>query len=680
MNDSILANLFNCMDVTVMERLDDGSFRLLGTALDWFKRLFWEYGSRNEGLSPGKKSPFLENFLIDAENFWAAETTGRLSSGLWLETDSSGNDYALEATAVAMGRTKILLIELARDSYAERQFLIQKGRELTLNRYELETQVKERNAQLTKAVAQLSMLYDISSELNSTTDFETLLKFIIQKTKYLLNVESASIFLWDQRRGKLHLPISQGEETKSQFQPGQLDSLTPSHVANWVFNEGKPALVLDMSADERFREDINRNVELTPAIESVLCIPLRSEGKILGVLEAINKKEGEFTEDEQNLLQTMADNIAVSIEKAQLYEGLQKAEQLLRQQNARLRQSVKQKYRFENIIGNSNKIADVIKKAEQIALTDSTVLIYGETGTGKELLAHAIHQSSPRSSGSFVPINCGAIPENLLESELFGHEKGAFTGAIARRIGRFEEANGGTLLLDEIGDMSLSLQIRLLRILQEGIIQRLGRNEDIPVDIRIVAATHQDLVQLTAEGKFRKDLYYRLKVFELELPSLRERREDIPLLVNHFIKYYSEKLGKQTVSIEDAALNILYHYDYPGNIRELQHIIETAMIFLRGNAITSDVLRKELRISTKSDKELAVSDERIAIPRNNEELKSAKAEAQRRIELLFLTELLSSTRGNISEAARKAGMNRSWLAQLVSKYQLDLSRFRQGVS
>lgn len=551
-----------------------------------------------------------------------------------------------------------------------------------INRYR---QLLLANRQLEHKIAQISALYDISSKLSSTLDVEAILRSVIQKAKELLNAESVSILLWDQRRDALYLPIglSGGEKTAHQKQP---HFPIVSSVSDWVLREGRSALVRDMNTDERFSgkntgdEDTKEREASSGVIKTVLCVPLRGRERILGVLEAVNTKNGEFTADDQHLLEAMAGNITVSIEKADLYQNLQRAEALLRRQNAVLRQAVKQKYRFENIIGNSDEIISVIKKAEQVALTDSTVVIYGETGTGKELLAQAIYQNSPRAMGNFVSINCGAIPESLLESELFGHEKGAFTGAAARRIGRFEEADGGTLFLDEIGDMSLSLQVKLLRVLEEGVIQRLGSNQDIPVDVRVIVATHHNLAQLVAERGFRQDLYYRLKVFELELPPLRERRADIPLLINHFVVYYNKELNRHIVGIDVPAMNILCEYDYPGNVRELRHIIESAMVLCKGDMITLDVLPKGTRTWTTSDSNLTASEERLAIPKSNEELKAAKTEARQRaedrVERLFLTELLSSTHGKVTEAAERIGMNRSRLSQLISKHGLDLSRFR----
>jgi Nif-specific regulatory protein len=526
-----------------------------------------------------------------------------------------------------------------------------------LNRYR---KLLVANQQLEAKINSLSALYEISNELNSTIDVELLLKSIIQKASKLLNVESVSIGLGSQESNKL------------------------TGIANWVFRKGEPIMVQDINKDKRFYSDTEKNQQ--SSVSSVLCVPLRGKDEILGVIEAINKKDNEFTEDDQKILEAMADNIAVSIEKANIYKELQRVESLLRRQNAELRLSVKQKYRFDNIIGNNNGLLDIIKKSEQVAQTTSTVMILGETGTGKELLAQAIHQSSPRATNSFITINCSAIPENLLESELFGHEKGSFTGANGRRIGRFEDANGGTLFLDEVGDMPLNIQVRLLRVLQDGVIQRLGSNADIQVDVRIITATNHDLAQLVTEKKFRQDLYYRLKVFELNLPPLRERSEDIPLLIKHFIKHYNQKLDKQVLSIDDEALDVFCNYDYPGNIRELQHIIESIMILCNGTTITiKEIPEKTLALMMKSKKMTKnIEQMQTDIPANNKELKAAKAKARQvaeeQVESLFLVDLLSKTDGNVSEAARQAGMNRSWLAQLVSKHRLDLKRFSESVS
>ncbi|MBM3242574.1 response regulator [Candidatus Poribacteria bacterium] len=603
-------------------------------------------------------------------------------------------------TALDDRKSRLSGIEAGADSFISKPFdgmeLQTQVRTITrLNRYR---RLLTANRQLENKITQLSALYDILSSLNSTTDPDDLLESIIQKTKELLNVERVSIFLWDENKAGLYPDVVPVERDLASSK-AKTDIPVASEVADRAFHEGVPMLVQDIDSDKSVSENCHCEecslrspttssygsangttkqslMEKELLIRSVLCVPLKGKQKIIGVIEAVNKREGRFTEDNQKLLEAMADNIALSIERANLYHDLRQAEALLRRQNADLRLSVSQKYRFENIIGNSEEITAVLKNAEQVALTDSTVLIYGETGTGKELLARAIHHISPRSQKNFVPINCGAIPKELLESELFGHERGSFTGAIRRRIGRFEQANEGTLFLDEIGDMPLNLQVRLLRVLQEGVIQRLGSNDDIEVDVRIIAATHEDLAGLIEKGEFREDLYYRLKVFQLELPPLRKRKSDIPLLINHFIAHYNEKLGKQITGLDDSALDILYNYGYPGNIRELQHIIESAMIRCKGDLITPHDLPDEFITPRLSSKETTFDSLNIPAPRNKEELNAARDEAQKQVELLFLKEILSTASGNVAEAARRTGMNRSWLSELISKHQLDLSQFR----
>ncbi|MGA1865148.1 MAG: sigma 54-interacting transcriptional regulator [bacterium] len=546
--------------------------------------------------------------------------------------------------------------------------------------FTVDSDSKPASKELRRKIARLSALYDISSALNSIIDRDELLKFILKKTKELLNVEGASLILWDQKEKMFYFPIVEEESKDVEKRLKQLRFPADSGIAGWVFREGKPAVVNDVKQDKRFYKKVDEHTMANT--KSILCVPLQGIKRNLGVIEAVNKKNGIFTEDDQQLLIAMADNIATSIEKANLYHDLQKAEAFLRRQNAELKLSCKQKYSLENIIGKSDVLIEMLKRAEQVSLTDCTVLIYGETGTGKELVAQAIHNNSPRASRSFVAINCGAIPENLLESELFGHEKGAFTTAMGRRIGRFEEANEGTLFLDEIGDMPLSLQVKLLRVLQEGVIQRLGSNQDILIDVRVIAATHQDLEKLVNEGKFRRDLYFRLKVFELEIPPLRNRREDIPLLIDHFIRLNSEKTGKDILGVENTALDILSKYNFPGNVRELQHVIERAMILAKKNMIGIESLPKEI-LSQRSPFTLSNNCDGIFyIPRDNDELKSVKAKARKnaeeKIERLFISNLLSQTQGNVSEAARQAKMNRSWLAQLISKYKMDLTEFRNN--
>jgi formate hydrogenlyase transcriptional activator len=256
--------------------------------------------------------------------------------------------------------------------------------------------------------------------------------------------------------------------------------------------------------------------------------------------------------------------------------------------------------RFERIIGNSTALESVLDELEQVAPTDSTVLIEGETGTGKELIAHAIHNASQRCGRAFIKLNCAAIPPDLLESELFGHEKGAFTGAIAQKIGRFEMADKGTLFLDEVGDIPSALQPKLLRVLQEQEFERLGSGRTHKVDVRLVAATNRDLVKMVARGQFRSDLYYRLNVFPLLLPALRERGEDIPVLVTHFVKLFSRRMGKQVDSIPPETMSAFQWYSWPGNIRELQNIVERAVILSRDGVLPNPLHKRQTEVTPPS--------------------------------------------------------------------------------
>jgi formate hydrogenlyase transcriptional activator len=290
-----------------------------------------------------------------------------------------------------------------------------------------------------------------------------------------------------------------------------------------------------------------------------------------------------FGEEELGFLHQVARQVAVAVDNALAYQQIAELKEKLSKEKLYLEDEIRAEYNFEEIIGDSPALKQVLKQVEIVAPTDSTVLILGETGTGKELLARAIHNRSARSQGTFVKMNCAAIPTGLLESELFGHERGAFTGAIAQKIGRFELADGGTLFLDEVGDIPLELQSKLLRVLQEQEFERLGSTKTVTVDVRLVAATNRDLGAMVAEKEFRSDLFYRLNVFPIVSPPLRERREDIPLLVRYFAQRFSRRMNKRIERIPSDAMDSLSRYHWPGNVRELENLIERAVILSQGS-------------------------------------------------------------------------------------------------
>ncbi len=368
------------------------------------------------------------------------------------------------------------------------------------------------------------------------------------------------------------------------------------------------------------------------------------------------------------LLTQVAQQVAIAVENALAFREIETLKNKLKEEKLYLEEEVRAKHNFEEIIGQSTTLKRALQDVETVAPTDSNVLICGETGTGKELIAHAIHNLSGRSKRTLVKVNCAAIPTGLLESELFGHEKGAFTGAIERRIGRFETAQGGTIFLDEVEDIPLELQSKLLRVIQEREFERLGSSRTIRVDVRIVAATNADLAGLVAEKKFRSDLYYRLNVFPITLPPLRERREDIPLLVRFFTHKFARQMKRQIEKIPSVTMAALTAYHYPGNIRELQNMIERGVILSRGR--TLDLPLSELNLSTKSVQ--AESPENGHTPVQSDGLTLEAVEREHILRVLRESDWVI---GGATGAAARLGINRTTLNTRLHK--LGISRPRQ---
>ena len=339
----------------------------------------------------------------------------------------------------------------------------------------------------------------------------------------------------------------------------------------------------DVLSDDRLP---NKQWMKENALHSFAGHPLKFRGEVLGVVAMFGRRP--LSEEEFERLAVFANEAAIAIKNAQLFTEVEQLKNRLQAENLYLREEIKLQHNFEEIIGESQSIKAVLRHIEQVAPTDSTVLIRGDTGTGKELIARAIHNLSPRKAHALVRVNCGAIPANLAESELFGHEKGSFTGALQRRLGRFELADGGTIFLDEVGELSLDAHVKLLRVLQEREFERVGSGHSTKVDVRVIAATNRDLHAAVKAGSFRADLLYRLNVFPIEVPPLSARASDVPLLVNHFVTKFSKKLGKLFEGVSQATMDRLTRYAWPGNIRELENVIERATILAKGPVLQID--------------------------------------------------------------------------------------------
>jgi formate hydrogenlyase transcriptional activator len=353
-----------------------------------------------------------------------------------------------------------------------------------------------------------------------------------------------------------------------------------SSPAGCAYSQRKPLLL-------RAADFANYNKEVAGVLQaegvrSVCCVPLITRDHVIGALNVASLRDGAFTQQDLDLLSQVGNQVAIAVENALAFEEIASLKNKLAEEKLYLEDEIRTEQNFEEIIGESSALKNILKQVETVAPTESTVLIQGETGTGKELIARAIHNLSSRGKGTFIKINCAAIPTGLLESELFGHERGAFTGAIAQKVGRFELADKGTLFLDEVGDIPLELQPKLLRVLQEQEFERLGGTRTVHVDIRLVAATNRDLVQMVADREFRSDLFYRLNVFPVQMPSLRQRREDVPVLVRYFAQKYARQMNKVVDSISSETMTALSKYSWPGNIRELENLIERAVILSRG--------------------------------------------------------------------------------------------------
>jgi formate hydrogenlyase transcriptional activator len=409
----------------------------------------------------------------------------------------------------------------------------------------------------------LQLLLDLTGHIVSDLEIRHLLRTASGMVRRMIRCDAVVIHLPEKESSSLRLFAIDSHEHagRDAENNGRVEGSASGEAVCEVFRSKKPILSRD---------------------DAGYVLPLISRNRVLGVMELAQQNEQVLLQQYADFVSQIANQVALIIENAQTYTEIKELKEQLSREKLYLEDEIRSENGFEEIIGRSSAIRSVLRNIETVAPTDSTVLIYGETGTGKELVARAIHERSSRNSKAFVKLNCAAIPTGLLESELFGHERGAFTGAIMQRVGRFELANHGTAFLDEIGEIALELQPKLLRVLQEREFERLGSTRTIKTDARLIAATNRDLAACVEEGKFRADLFYRLNIFPIHVPPLRERREDIPLLVRHFVRHYARRMNRVIDTIPSETMETLIQHSWPGNIRELQNLIEHSVIVSPG--------------------------------------------------------------------------------------------------
>ena len=513
--------------------------------------------------------------------------------------------------------------------------------------------------QLDRERERLKLVLELTNDIVSNLELQNLLKAIAANIRKIMHCNWVGVTLPDAQSKELIIYAYDVQNPESEIRAG--DEMATIAIKQ-AFETERPVVTNRLDAacflpvrrgpapEEAYR------IAVSIGVRSVCDVPLIVRNRVLGVLSLGRSEENGFNDDDVEFLMQAAGQIAIAVENALAYREIEELKNKLAQEKLYLEDEIRGQINFEEIVGQSACLLNTLQQVETVAPTTSTVLILGETGTGKELVARAIHNRSLRKDRTFVKLNCAAIPTGLLESELFGHEKGSFTGAIAQRIGRLDLADQGTLFLDEVGDIPLELQSKLLRALQEKEFERLGSSKTRKVDVRLIAATNQDLQKMVSDRQFRSDLYYRLNVFPIRVPALRERPEDIPLLVRHFTQKYALRMNKQIGSIPAHTSKKLQNYHWPGNVRELENFIERSVILTQGK-----VLNAPLAELTETPFGAAVA--------------TASIESSERDQLL---RVLKETRGRIGGplgAAERLGLKRTTLLARIKKYGINPRQF-----
>ena len=501
--------------------------------------------------------------------------------------------------------------------------------------------------------SEMQALYDIARVLSERSGHQQTLTEILKVLEDRLQMKRGTVMLLDGEETRLHVAATTHAQTTnstSSYKPGE-------GVTGYVMSTGQSIIVPSIADEPRFCDRIHDRSNVALKDVSFICVPIPLGTTTIGTLAVdILQEHLQYLDEAERCLTIVASMIGYDVRVRRIK---QEQAQALQDENLRLRDALEEKFRPENIVGNSRLMREVYVKIKRVASSDTTVLIRGETGTGKELIASAIHYASARANSPFVRVNCAQLSENLLESELFGHEQGAFTGAINQRIGRIEEAAGGTLFLDEIGEFYPSLQVKILRMLQEQEFERVGSNQTLKANVRIIAATNSDLETALQNAQLRQDFYYRINVFPVVLPPLRERRDDILLLANHFAQAYAKKTDKLIKRISTPAINAMMAYHWPGNVRELENCIEHAVLLADDGVICAHNLPPTLEM-----------------PEAPGQTQTGTFEAQvDALECDLISDALKTCKGNAAAAARQLGITPRIIRYKIKKLNIDLESF-----
>ncbi len=545
-----------------------------GTVCDWVLRT-------HQVFIAGCRDAFRERFPVTYD----VMTEQGMESLCTIALTSGGRD-----------RGALFFMASAMDAYRDlrREFVEQVAHQIALaienvSSYE---EIAALNRKITATALRRQTLLDVNNAIVTKLTREELLAVTCDALKKVIWFDRLALSLYDPDSETLRIVAWAGPYQRADYSPiGRVLTLDDS-PAGQAFQSQRPVLCSDL---ESARRTASEERAYGHGFRSICVLPLVVHGRSLGAITVGSLTRSQYSADDAEFLMEVANQIAIAVENMQLHEETAALKARFEAETVYLQEEIKTEHNFEEIIGQSGKVRELLRKVEQVAPTEASVLICGETGTGKELLARAVHDRSKRKDRALVKVNCGSIPSGLVESELFGHEKGAFTGALQQRIGRFELAHGGTIFLDEVTELPLDTQVKLLRVLQEGEFERVGSSKTMKVDVRVIAATNRDLRQVVGKGSFRADLYYRLNVFPLESPALRERKDDIPLLVSFFLSRFGKKLGKEVRGVAQKSMESLVRYNWPGNIRELQNVIERAVVLARGPVVQVDeaMLRSE---------------------------------------------------------------------------------------